>query len=75
MAKGDGCDGVPLGDGIAIVDLPKTWAKQTVQVDVTSINVTDDDIDLDCFVRVVRPALDQQFCFPVTVPGRSGPCA
>ena len=50
--RGEGCAGTPLGDGAVDVSLPKTVAKQTVEVEVTNIDVTEtDDVLIDCYIR------------------------
>ena len=75
VAKGDGCNGVPLGDGAVVSTLPQTLGKEAVEVNITSIDVTDADIDIECFARLDRAGMNKRLCFPVQVPGRPEPCA
>ena len=79
--RGEGCAGTPLGDGAVDVSLPKTVAKQTVEVEVTNIDVTDtDDVLIDCYIRLTEnpgllASVKPDICWDAAVQGRDGPCS
>ena len=79
--RGEGCAGTPLGDGAVDVSLPKTVAKQTVEVEVTNIDVTEtDDALIDCYIRLTEnpgllASVKPDICWDAAVQGRDGPCS
>lgn len=82
VAAGSDCNGTPLGDGAVTVQLPKTIEKQTMEINITNIDVTngEEDSQIDCFIRLTeQPGLladrKPEICWDVDIPGQTEPCS